>query len=109
MALNGQKFKMSPTRLLVASPIFGLWAFSTMAAPLSPEDAASHIGETATVCGVVASAKYEANAKSQPTHSTRRTAGTSRYHDPGGRKPERGRVLVANSRRSTCAALIVLP
>ena len=33
----------------------------------SPKDAAGHIGETATVCGVVASAKYEANAKSQPT------------------------------------------
>ena len=27
----------------------------------------SHIGEIATVCGVVASAKYEINAKSQPT------------------------------------------
>jgi DNA/RNA endonuclease YhcR with UshA esterase domain len=38
--------KMSPLRSLVASPIFGLWAFSTVAAaPLSPEDAASH-GET---------------------------------------------------------------
>ena len=34
---------------------------------LSPEDAANHIGETATVCGAVASAKYEANAQSQPT------------------------------------------
>jgi hypothetical protein len=38
-----------------------------MAAPLTPEDAARHIGETATVCGVVASAKYEVDAKSQPT------------------------------------------
>ena len=38
-----------------------------MAAPLSPENAAGHIGETATVCGVVASSKYEANAQSQPT------------------------------------------
>jgi len=27
----------------------------------------AHVGETATVCGVVASAKYEADAKSQPT------------------------------------------
>jgi DNA/RNA endonuclease YhcR with UshA esterase domain len=38
-----------------------------MAAPLNPEDAAGHTGEPATVCGVVASAEYEANAKSQPT------------------------------------------
>jgi len=34
---------------------------------LSPEQAASHIGETATVCGMVASADYEANEQSQPT------------------------------------------
>jgi DNA/RNA endonuclease YhcR with UshA esterase domain len=38
-----------------------------MAAPLNPEDAVGHIGETATVCGVVASAKYETNTQSQPT------------------------------------------
>ncbi len=58
---------MSPVRLLVATVVFGSWAFSTTAAPLSPEDAAVHIGETTTVCGVVASAKYEAKAQSQPT------------------------------------------
>jgi hypothetical protein len=46
--------RMNPMKLLVASAIFGSWAFSTIAAPLSPEDAAGHIGETATVCGVVA-------------------------------------------------------
>jgi hypothetical protein len=55
---------MNPTRLLVASAIFGSWASSTTAGPLSPEDAAGHIGETATVCGVVASAEYEADAQS---------------------------------------------
>ena len=47
--------------------IFALWATSILAAPLSPEDAASHIGETATVCGVVASGEYEPNEQSQPT------------------------------------------
>jgi hypothetical protein len=44
-----------------------LWATSVGAANLRPEDAVSHIGETATVCGVVASAEFEANARSQPT------------------------------------------
>jgi len=58
---------MNPTRLLAASAAFGSWTFSTSAAPLSPENAAGHIGETATVCGVVASPKYEADAQSQPT------------------------------------------
>jgi hypothetical protein len=58
---------MNPTRLLVASAVAGLWAFSANAADSRPEDAASHIGETATVCGVVASAKFEAHAREQPT------------------------------------------
>ena len=46
---------MTPARLLATSAVFGSWAFSTLAAPLNAEDAAGHIGETATVCGVVAS------------------------------------------------------
>ena len=60
---------MNRARFLVALAAFASWAFviTAEAAPLSPEDAAAHIGETARVCGVVASAKYEANAKSQPT------------------------------------------
>jgi DNA/RNA endonuclease YhcR with UshA esterase domain len=37
------------------------------AAPLAPEDAASHIGGIATVCGVVASGEYEASEQNQPT------------------------------------------
>jgi hypothetical protein len=52
---------MIPARLLATSAVFGLWTFPTMAAPLNPEDAAGHTGEPATVCGVVASAEYEAN------------------------------------------------
>src|SRR5262245_58314106 len=43
------------------------WALSTAAASLTPEDAAGHIGETATFCGVVASAEYETTEPSQPT------------------------------------------
>jgi hypothetical protein len=58
---------MNPARLLAALVAVELWAYSAGAANLPPEDAASHIGEKATVCGVVASAKYEADAQSQPT------------------------------------------
>jgi hypothetical protein len=58
---------MRPVGLLVGSALFGSWAFSILAAPLNAEDAAGHIGETAAVCGVVASAEYEANAQSRPT------------------------------------------
>ena len=58
---------MNPARLLAVSAVVGLWAFSANGADLRPEDAASHLGETATVCGVVASAKFETHARSQPT------------------------------------------
>ena len=58
---------MNPARLLAVFAAIGLWAYSASAADLRPEDAASHIGETATVCGVVASAKFEAHARAQPT------------------------------------------
>jgi hypothetical protein len=52
---------------VVASAAFGIVSLALVAAQLSPGEAADHIGETATVCGVVASAEYEANAQSQPT------------------------------------------
>ena len=53
----------------LAAPVvaFGLWGFSAGAASISPADAASHIGENATVCGLVTSAKYAANSRAQPT------------------------------------------
>jgi hypothetical protein len=37
------------------------------AVPLSPEEAASHVGENATVCGLVVSATYAAQAPTAPT------------------------------------------
>ena len=58
---------MNRARLLAASAVVGLWALSAGAADLRPEDAVRHVGETATVCGVVASAMFEANAQVQPT------------------------------------------
>jgi hypothetical protein len=42
-------------------------SFSAAAADLSSQQAASHIGETATVCGLVASANYATRTKGQPT------------------------------------------
>jgi hypothetical protein len=47
--------------------VFGLWALSARAAELAAANAAHHVGETATVCGVVASGKYDVGLKSQPT------------------------------------------
>jgi hypothetical protein len=44
-----------------------VWPIAAYAAPLSPEEAASHVGENATVCGVVASATYAAQATAAPT------------------------------------------
>lgn len=44
-----------------------LWPAVSFAAPLMPSQAASHVGQTATVCGVVVSAHYAAGARGQPT------------------------------------------
>jgi hypothetical protein len=58
---------MSAAKMIAAVAIFELWALPLCAADLSPEDAAHHVGETATVCGLVASAKFDAELQSQPT------------------------------------------
>jgi hypothetical protein len=58
---------MTSTKLAVSCAAFGLWSLSAGAATLSPEDAAGHVGETATVCGVVASAKFATSSRAQPT------------------------------------------
>jgi hypothetical protein len=53
--------KLSIFMLLLVCPI------AACAAPLNPEEAASHVGENATVCGLVASARYAAQATAAPT------------------------------------------
>jgi hypothetical protein len=54
-------------KLLAASAVVGLWATAAGATDLRPEDAVRHIGETATVCGMVASAMFEADVQDKPT------------------------------------------
>ncbi len=54
-------------KLAVSSALLFLSAMPAVAAEISPENAAAHLGQTATVCGVVASAKYAANSRAQPT------------------------------------------
>ena len=58
---------MHTFRLLVTSVALAGWAAAAQADPLTPEDAAKHVGETATICGEVASAKYAAQVKGGPT------------------------------------------
>jgi micrococcal nuclease len=55
--------------LAVVIPFFGVLALSVPAAAdeLTTTQAPSHIGETATVCGVVASANYASRSNRQPT------------------------------------------
>jgi hypothetical protein len=58
---------MSAAKIIAASAALGLWALSAGAADLRAEDAAHHLGEAATVCGIVASTKFDAEPQSQPT------------------------------------------
>jgi hypothetical protein len=58
---------MNAGKLSVASAILALWALPMSAATVSPDDAAGHVGETTTVCGMVASAKFVVGSRAQPT------------------------------------------
>jgi hypothetical protein len=58
---------MRPSRLLIAPVALVVWAGAAYAAPLAPDETARHVGETATVCGVVASATYASSLNAQPT------------------------------------------
>jgi hypothetical protein len=58
---------MHPFRLSIVSLALAMAATAAGAEPLTPEDAAKHVGEKATVCGVVAAAKYAAQTGGRPT------------------------------------------
>ena len=57
---------MRSHKVLVFAAFIGC-PIAAHAAPLNPEEAGSHVGENATVCGVVASATYAAQAPMAPT------------------------------------------
>jgi DNA/RNA endonuclease YhcR with UshA esterase domain len=57
--------KRSPVLAFCVAVVLG--SLPAGAASISPEDAAGHVGESATVCGVLASAHYAARSRSQPT------------------------------------------
>ena len=54
-------------RLLITSMALALWTVGARAAELAPEDAATHVGENVTICGLVVSAKYAGQARGGPT------------------------------------------
>ena len=58
---------MHMAKSIIALAVFGFFVTPASAADLQAADAAKHIGETATVCGVMASGKYDGDLKSQPT------------------------------------------
>ena len=58
---------MRAARFAVIPIVVALWALGARAASLTPEQAASHAGKSAAVCGGVASAHYARRARSQPT------------------------------------------
>jgi DNA/RNA endonuclease YhcR with UshA esterase domain len=54
---------MHAVRLLIAATAFAGGVAAAQADPLTPEEAAKHVGQDATVCGVVAGAKYAAQVR----------------------------------------------
>ena len=61
---------MYSAKLAIASTAMSLWALSVGAATVTPTEAMGQVGHTAKVCGVVASAVYEAGARAHPTFLT---------------------------------------
>ena len=61
---------MYSAKVAIASMAASLWAFSAGAATVTPTDAMSQVGHTARVCGVVASAVYDASSRARPTFVT---------------------------------------
>jgi DNA/RNA endonuclease YhcR with UshA esterase domain len=58
---------MNSATVIAVSAALGLWAQAVSAAEVGIGDASKHIGETATVCDVVASAKFLSASRRQPT------------------------------------------
>lgn len=54
-------------RIFAGLGLLQLASAAALAGQLSAKDAAAHIGESATVCGTVASAKYATSVKGKPT------------------------------------------
>jgi hypothetical protein len=61
---------MHNMKVAIASTALSLWAFSAGAATVTPADVMDQVGHTARVCGVVASAVYQANSPAHPTFVT---------------------------------------
>ena len=61
---------MYSAKAAIASTALSLWAFSAGAVTVTPTDAMGQVGHTAKVCGLVASAVYEANSRAHPTFLT---------------------------------------
>lgn len=58
---------MGPSQRFVAAIAVLFWPVVAGAATLTAEQAQQHVGQTATVCGTVASAHYAARSRGQPT------------------------------------------
>jgi hypothetical protein len=58
---------MNSAKLLAAAAALGLCALPSVAAPLTPDDGANHIGQITTVCGVVALTNFDADTRFWPT------------------------------------------
>ena len=58
---------MNKAKLLAAVAALGLWVLPSDATFVAPNDAANHVGQNATVCGVVALTNFDADTQFWPT------------------------------------------
>jgi hypothetical protein len=58
---------MSKAKILSAATALALWALPSNAASLTPADPANYVGQSVTVCGVVALTNFDADTQFWPT------------------------------------------
>jgi hypothetical protein len=67
LATPPRRRPVGPRSLLLAASLAALAALPVRAAELAAADAAKHVGENATVCGVVESSRYLERSPTRPT------------------------------------------
>jgi len=65
---------MKLLRLAVPAALILLWSFPVGAASITAAEAAKHVGETATVCGQVASTHFASTSKARAARQMSRSA-----------------------------------
>jgi hypothetical protein len=87
---------------LAATVLLAFAASLAAAAEIAPDEAAKHVGKTATVCGVVGSARYAERSTKQPTFLN-----LGRPHPNGSDRAKFGTPETTFAKKRICATGVI--